>query len=281
MISLSRACGAQAPINIRVDSRHTKKPPFRAIFQCLCNYRGRNYRGRSLVILFLGSILKYMERQCVFSIGEFYHVYNRGVEKRSIFIDKKDWARFHKLLYLANSSQSFVFRELKDQGINTIERGSPIVAIGAYVLMLNHFHILAKETTENGLSTFMKKLSTGYSMYFNKKDERVGPLFQGRFKAEHVSRDEHLKYLYAYIHLNPVKLIEPKWKETGIKNKDRAIKFIKQYHYSSYEDYCGTNRQECKIISKGEFPKYFSGTHSFKTYVNDWLMYQILEDGPR
>ena len=221
-----------------------------------------------------------MERRCILSIGEFYHVYNRGVEKRDIFTDKKDWARFHKLLYLANTSQPFDFRELEDQSIETIDRSEPIVAIGAYVLMPNHFHVLVKEITQNGLSTFMKKLATGYSMYFNKKHERVGPLLQGRFKAEHVIRDEHLKYLYAYIHLNPVKLIEPKWKETGIKNKDKAIKFIKQYHYSSYEDYCGTNRQERKILSKDGFPKYFLGIHSFKTYVNDWL-YQIPEDGPR
>ena len=117
----------------------------------------------------------------------------------------------------------------------------------------------------------MEKLATGYSMYFNKKHERVGPLFQGRFKAEHISRDEHLKYLYAYIHLNPIKLIEPKWKEVGIKNKDRAFKLIRRYFYSSYEDYLGNTRPESKILSKEEFPKYFSKTHDFKTYIRDWL----------
>lgn len=212
-----------------------------------------------------------MQRQCAFSVGEFYHVYNRGVEKRNIFTDKKDWERFQKLLYVANSDSPFRFIDIKDQHIDTIERGNPIVAIGAYVLMPNHFHILTKEITQNGLSMFMKKLATGYSMYFNKKHERVGPLLQGRFKAQHVSRDEHLKYLYAYINLNPIKLIEPKWKEVGIKNKNRALKFVEQYYYSSYEDYCDTERQEGKIITKDEFPKYFSKTHDFKTYVRDWL----------
>lgn len=212
-----------------------------------------------------------MQRQHAFSIGEYYHLYNRGVEKRDIFIDKKDWARFHKLLYLANSTIPFRFIAVKDQTIDSIDRGDPIVAIGAYVLMPNHFHILVKEINQNGLSMFMEKLATSYSMYFNKKYERVGPLFQGRFKSKHVNRDEHLKYLFAYIHLNPVKLIEPKWKEVGIKNKKRAFKFIEQYHYSSYEDYCSTERQEGKILSKDEFPKYFSKIHDFKTYVHDWL----------
>ncbi|MBI2062562.1 MAG: transposase [Candidatus Yanofskybacteria bacterium] len=212
-----------------------------------------------------------MQRQHTFYPGEFYHVYNRGVEKRNIFTEKKDWERFQKLLYLANGSMPFRFRDIENQNLVDIYRGDILVAIGAYVLMPNHFHILVKEINQNGLSTFMEKLATGYSMYFNKKYERVGPLFQGRFKAEHVSRDEHLKYLYAYIHLNPVKLIEPKWKETGIKNKDRALKFIKQYHYSSYEDYGDANRQEFKILTEDEFPKYFSDTYNFKTYVRDWL----------
>lgn len=212
-----------------------------------------------------------MQRQHDFSVGEYYHLYNRGVEKRNIFIDKKDWERFLKLLYVANSDVPFRFTDIKDQTIDIIERGNPIIAIGAYVLMSNHFHILVKEINQNGLSTFMEKLATSYSMYFNKKYERVGPLFQGRFKSEHINRDEHLKYLYAYIHLNPVKIIEPGWQEIGIKNKERALKFINQYHYSSYEDYCSIKRQENKILTKDQFPKYFSKIHDFKTYVHDWL----------
>lgn len=212
-----------------------------------------------------------MQRQHNFSVGEYYHLYNRGVEKRNIFTDKNDWARFYKLLYLANSTIPFRFTDLKDQTIDTIDRGDPIVAIGAYVLMPNHFHILVKEVNQSGLSTFMEKLATSYSMYFNKKYERVGPLFQGRFKSEHVNRDEYLEYLFAYIHFNPIKLIEPKWKEVGIKNKNRALKFVEQYYYSSYEDYCNTERREGKILTKDEFPKYFSETHDFKTYIHDWL----------
>src|SRR3989344_6338152 len=206
-----------------------------------------------------------------FSVGEFYHVYNRGVEKRNIFNEKKDWERFHKLLYLSNGTTPFRLSEIKSNSIYDFDRGEPLVAIGAYTLMPNHFHILAKEIFENGLSIFIRRLSLGYSMYFNKKYERVGPLLQGRFKAEHINRDEHLKYLYAYIHLNPVKLIEPKWKELGIKNEKKAMEFVKQYRFSSYGDYCGAERLESKIICKTEFPKYFSKPHDFKVYVNDWL----------
>jgi len=157
-----------------------------------------------------------MERKLTFSVGEYYHLYNRGVEKRNIFLEKRDSSRFQRLIYLANGTSPIRFSETEGQALNNIDRGDPLVAIGAYVLMPNHFHLLVKEVIENGLSKFMEKLATGYSMYFNKKHERVGPLFQGRFKGEHVDNDKYLKYLYAYIHLNPVKLIEPNWKKEGI-----------------------------------------------------------------
>lgn len=223
-----------------------------------------------------------MQRKLTFSLGEYYHLYNRGVEKRNIFLEKKDWIRFQRLVYLTNSANPIRFRETERQTLGNIDRGNPLVAIGAYVLMPNHFHILVKEIVENGLSRYMEKLTTGYSMYFNKKYERVGPLFQGRFKGEHVGNDRYLKYLYAYIHLNPVKLLEPNWKEVGIKDKKRAMKYISQYHYSSHEDYCGIKREEGVILSKDEFPAYFSRTQVFKLYVNDWLTFaNSTEGGPR
>src|SRR3989344_3251058 len=120
----------------------------------------------------------------------------------------------------------------------------------------------------------MEKLLTGYAMYFNKKYERVGPLFQGTFKAEHADRDEYLKYLFAYIHLNPVKFIEPRWKERGIHDKRRAEQYLKQYRYSSYLDYIGFERGEHIILAKDEAPDYFANTYEFKDFIDDWLMFQ-------
>lgn len=215
-----------------------------------------------------------MQRKITFSVGEYYHLYNRGVEKRKIFVWKKDWARFHRLLYAANSTNPIRFRDIENLTLDSIDRGNPIVGIGAYVLMPNHFHILAREIVEGGISKFMEKLATGYSMYFNKKYERVGPLFQGRFRGEHVDSNEYLKYLYAYIHLNPIKLIEPNWKETGITNEKRAVQYLRQYFYSSYDDYRRVQGAEGGILSKEEFPAYFSKLHDFKLYMRDWLMFK-------
>lgn len=212
-----------------------------------------------------------MERKVKLALGEYYHLYNRGVEKRSIFLDESDRKRFVRLLYLANGKKSFIYRLVQGLPLNDIEVGQKKVAIGAYCLMPNHFHILVKEICEGGITSFMEKLQTGYSMYFNKKNERVGPLFQGTFKAEHVCRDEHLKYLFAYIHLNPVKIIEPRWKENGIRNKQRAIKYLETFPHSSYLEYAGASREQKLIISPEVFPKYFSKENTINDLLRDWF----------
>jgi putative transposase len=218
-----------------------------------------------------------MERGVTFSIGEFYHLYNRGVEKRKIFLTKDDYRRFVRLLYIANSTKSFVYRDMENKTFEEINRGEPLVAIGAWVLMPNHFHILVKEQRGGGISRFMEKILTAYSAYFNKRYTRVGGLFQGRFAARHADTDEYLKYLFAYTHLNPVKLKEPTWKERGIHDLDAVGRFIGTYAYSSYIDYSGVDREEKYILAREEFPGYFSSNKDFETFILDWLKYKSLD----
>lgn len=213
-----------------------------------------------------------MERKITFSLGEYYHVYNRGVEKRKIFLERRDYERFLKTLVLANGTNPIVYKTIQGQPLDKIELGERITAIGAYVLMPNHFHLLVKETTKNGLSTFMMKLATAYAMYFNKKYERVGPLFQSRFRAEHVENDNHLKYLFSYIHLNPVKIVEPSWKETGIVDTGKAETFLNNYRFSSYLDYTTGGRTENNIVNRKEFPNYFESNHVFINFHKEWLI---------
>jgi putative transposase len=214
-----------------------------------------------------------MQRKIVISLDEFYHIYNRGVEKRNIFLKKSDYQRFIKLLYVANGTAPYRFEKIKNTPLNQIDRGSPLVAIGAYVLMPNHFHILVKEITEGGISKFMEKLTTGYSSYFNIINERVGSLFQGTYKAEHADTDEYLKYLFSYIHLNPIKLIDGKWKEKGIKDLNKTKKFLLSYDYSSYQDYLGMKREKNLILTKEAFPEYFKDEFEFKDFVDNWIDY--------
>ncbi|MBI4691896.1 MAG: transposase [Candidatus Terrybacteria bacterium] len=216
-----------------------------------------------------------MERKFQFSIDEFYHLYNRGVNKMSIFSDNSDKDRFIKLLFVCNGTNPVVFKTIQGLPLDKIEKGETIVDIGAYCLMPNHFHLLIKEKKENGISIFMEKLLTAYSMYFNKKYERTGSLFEGTFRATHADQDEYLKYLFAYIHLNPLKLIYPDWKEKGISDIIEANNFLKTYKYSSLFDYMGFNRIEFLILNKEKFPEYFSDFKEFHDYIDYWLKSKI------
>ena len=89
-----------------------------------------------------------------------------------------------------------------------------------------------------------------------------------------MDNDRYLKYLFSYIHLNPVKLIDPNWKEAGIKDKEKTIKFIEQYKYSSFQDYKEQKRQQGVILNAKVFPKYFLTVNQFKNDVFDWLSYK-------
>lgn len=215
-----------------------------------------------------------MSRNYVFATGEYYHVYNRGTEKREVYIDDVDYLRFVELLYYANRVEPTHMQQIRkdtsNQGFTSIDRGETLIEIGAWCLMPNHFHILVKEKVEGGISKFMSKLTTGYTMYFNKRRERTGALFQGAFKAQHVTYDNHLKYLFSYIHLNPVKLIQSDWKLNGITDHDKILKFLKKYVYSSFLDYTDTKRELSKILNKEVFPNYFPNNSHIEEVI-EWL----------
>src|SRR3989344_4402226 len=217
-------------------------------------------------------------RSISFTQGEYYHIFKRGVEKRTIFKDSKDKQRFQKLLYLCNGDKvvhlSDVARSTKEKSLYTIERGQPLVAIGAYCLMGNHFHLLLYELVFGGISRFMQRLSTAYSMYFNLKNERTGILFEGRFHGRHVDNDTYLKYIYSYIHLNPVQHVEPEWKEKGIGNTKLVKSYLQNYKFSSLDDYLGVDRKESIILDKSFFPEYFTQETNYLEEVTSWLGFQ-------
>lgn len=223
-----------------------------------------------------------MQRKINFSIGEYYHIYNRGTDKRAIFMDDHDYGRFKALLYVCNSIKpvdlNFHFQEGRAfLELFEIEREDTLVDIGIYCPMPNHFHLLIREKIEGGIQKFMLKLMTAYAMYFNKRNERTGGLFEGRFKAKHIDSDEYLKYIFAYGHLNPVSIIEPKWKEVGIVDRVAAQEYLKNYTHSSYLDYQGVVRIENKILNREAFPKYFTTPKDFDDFVKEWLSFKVKE----
>lgn len=216
-----------------------------------------------------------MTRTIAIAPDEFYHIYNRGIEKRKIFLSSVDYERFIALLYLTNQTEP---ADLKYQGRSISEItedrvGKPLVEIAAYCLMPNHFHLLSRELIEGGTARFMQKLTTGYTMYFNKRNERSGALFQGTYKATHVYDDRYFRYLVSYIHLNPVKIIQPTWKVDGISDRASAEKYISQYTYSSYRDYLGEARPHTRVLHMDVITELFPSAGDFYACVTEWLTY--------
>jgi putative transposase len=214
-------------------------------------------------------------RKISFAEGEFYHLYNRGNSKQQIFHDDEDYKRFAHLLFACNQLGNFKSDDLgKNQGLLSVSIADPIVSIGAYCLMPNHFHILITQNSKDSISKFMQKLITAYVMYYNKKYQRTGALFEGRFKSEHLNSDRYLKYIYSYIHLNPLKLIDKNWKISGLIDREKSWSYLEQYAYSSFIDFASTgSRLESKILNTKAFPDYFPNTKFFLTEIKNWFNY--------
>lgn len=211
-------------------------------------------------------------RKDKFVADGYYHIYNRGVDKRIIFLDQEDYDHFVYLMYVCNSKKSIRLRELG----KSFKRGDIIVNIGVFCLMPNHFHILVKENIQGGISSYVRKVLTAYSMYFNKKYNRSGSLFQGRFKSKYISNNNHFKYLYSYINLNPAKIIEPLWKEKIVKNKKLLLNYIFTYPYSSIKEYLSLKFHICNPT---EFPVFFKNPQNHVDDLLEWLNY-VIPTGP-
>lgn len=175
----------------------------------------------------------------------YYHIYNRGVAKQKIFLDEQDYKTFLSYLkiYLTKKDESKKLaptRQLK----NFFEE----LILLAYCLMPNHFHLFIWQKNERSMANFMRSIATKYSRYFNKKYKRVGPIFQSRYKAVLVTRENQFIYLSKYIHRNP-----------------RSTRTdLVGYKYSSYPNYLGYFNQAW--VDKSEILSYFSKLNRKESY---------------
>ena len=138
-------------------------------------------------------------------IGEYYHIYNRGTDKRNIFVDKKDMFRFWENLFDFNQTNpigSVYELSFKKKTGEINKKEKPLVQFVAYCLNPNHFHFLITPLQEKGIEKFMQRLGNGYTKYFNNRHKRSGVLFQGKFKSKHADSNEYLLHLSAYINVN-------------------------------------------------------------------------------
>jgi len=203
---------------------------------------------------------------------EIYHVLNRGVEKRSIFMEQNDYLRFIYDLYEFNDAKPTlnVNYSFKNMGLRNpyIRERDTIVHIHAWCLMKNHYHLLLSERVENGLTMFLRKLNVGYANYFNEKYKRVGSLFQGRTKRIHVNSEAYFLHILNYIHFNPLdyRPATRAWRERALKKPKLAHEYLLKYRWSSYPDYCG-KRNFPSLISTEVFGE---PSERFKRHIFDY-----------
>lgn len=212
--------------------------------------------------------------------GEFYHIYNRGVEKRDTFIDKQDYLRFIYCLFEFNKNDAIIntkrdfnpnLFEVRPRTDDKEEKTNNLVEIIQFVLMPNHYHLLLRQKQDGGISKFMQKIGTGYTMYFNQKNNRVGALFQGKFKAVLIDKDNYLEHLSFYIHANPVKD-----KKLSIKEK---MKELDQYQWSSYKDYLGETNFPL-LTSRDYILETIGSGESYREKMEDWLNDETRDSSP-
>lgn len=178
-----------------------------------------------------------------------YHVYNRGVERRLIFLDEQDHYVFLKRLELMLCDREGMDR--KDLPLQPVKSFYGEVELQAFCLMPNHFHLLLHQNSDTGVAEFMRTLSTSYTMYFNKRYERDGSLFQGRYKARLVNNDAYRLHISRYIHLNPLAL-----------GRD-----IERYEYSSLRYY---STQDMAWLNTERVLEDFGSYEKYRDFVLDY-----------
>lgn len=213
--------------------------------------------------------------------NEIYHIILRGVGDTQIFKNDSDRYRGIFSIYEFNTTEPIEIRlqrgkrqTVKKHGGQTSDTRDRLVDVLAFCFMPNHVHLLIKQLQDNGITKFMKKVGTGYATYFNKKYARKGHLFQNRFQAVRIKDDNQLKIVFAYIHSNPISLIERNWKENGIRNFKKSIKFLEGYKWSSYLDYIG-EKAFPSVTNRDLIIETLNGAGGCKEFINNtWIKHK-------
>lgn len=193
----------------------------------------------------------------------YYHIYNRGIEKRNIFADRQDYSVFLAYLkeYLSPKNEKNLLSKLSEESLVWEEKDKILkllrlnnfhnqLELLSYSLMPNHFHFLVKQEGPNVIDSFTRSLMTRYVMYFNKKNSRIGPLFQGVYKAVLLTSEEQLLHLSRYIHNNPLRLT---------KNQKES-----QDLYTSLPEFLGKRKTDW--IKPDDILNYFSKSNPINSY---------------
>jgi len=198
-----------------------------------------------------------VQRKLTFMEGQYYHIFNRGVDKRKIFLSKGDLYHFLDSLTIMNNEGVYADRhqkwrkQLKEK--LKIDK-KPLVSIVAYALLPNHFHLIVTPVIDGGVSKFIQRLSASHTRFFNEKYERSGSLFQGRFKAVELSQFVPVEFMSVYVNLN--------YKFHGINPSKSLVK-------TSLFEYMGTEKDDiiCDPHETKKIIEGIGGVEEYKKYL--------------
>ncbi len=200
------------------------------------------------------------QRKTILTTGEYYHVFNRSVQKLPIFKGQRECALFLEAVafYLQTKPPTKFSMYRQNRTRYPINLNKKIVTVVSYLLMPNHFHFILCQNQEDGIKNFIQKITNSFAHYFNLKYKNTGPVFERRFKAVHIENNEQLIYLSAYIHLNPV--------------TSCLVENPEDYPYSSYRAYIGLEKSE--IIDPSIILDQFSTKEEYKKFVDSQKTYR-------
>ena len=214
-------------------------------------------------------------RDLQFENNKYYHIYDRGVDKRKIFLSDYDYSRFCDSLFLFNDSNyqhSGVpidkVVKLTAPDLYASER-DPLINMIAYTLIPNHFHFFVEQLQDQGISKFLHKVKKAYSWVFNKRNDRSGALFEGNFKATQIKSEAHFKHMIPYTHLNVLDLTDHDWKSGSVENWSAALRFMDEYKWSSHGIYCD-KEQEYPIVDQEVVSRFYSSKEDYLEHVCAW-----------
>jgi len=218
--------------------------------------------------------------------GEIYHIILRGLDDNLIFKDVNDYYRGIFSIYEFNNTNSTEIRKRRqarkkekkkeksgDPFSAVIDKREKLVDVMCFCFMPNHIHLLVKQAKDDGITKFMRKVGAGYGRYFNTKYKRKGYVFQNRFRSVYIEDDKQLQTIFNYIHANPISLIELGWKENGIKDQDRVVKFLKDYKWSSYKDYIGEINFP-SVTERNFFLEFLGDSKGCDLSLRNWVEYK-------
>lgn len=219
-------------------------------------------------------------RDAPFSTDVWYHCFNLTIEKRPAFADDRDYRRFLEILYLANDTRPLRRNDLGSvplEQVLRIPRDGQLVFVGAFCLMPDHFHIVLREAVPGGITTFMRKVGTAYTMYFNSRHRRAGNLFLKPFRSRQVA-DAQVERAVSYVHCTPAALFESGWKTSHIVDPQFLGERIAAYPYSSFKAHAG-NLTALKAILDPEMLPKWRGIPAAQL-LKDALAYEAAADVP-